>query len=211
FSLKPAKSDPLARFAILVQGRGRVWLDQVSLLPADAVHGVRTDVFAKIRALRPTFVRWPGGNVAQDYHWQWGIGPRDQRPIWSNLSWKNEPEPSDLGTDEFIEFCRELGAEPSITVNVEGRGATAAEAAAWVEYCNGPASSKYGAMRAAGGHSEPYRVKYWEIGNEVWGKWVSGHSEAAAYADNFNRYVAAMRAVDQSIRLLGVGAYDLAW
>ena len=84
-------------------------------------------------------------------------GPRDRRPIWTNLSWKNEPEPGDIGTDEFIAFCRRVGAEPSITVNVEGRGATAEEAAAWVEYCNGPATSRYGAMRAANGHPEPYR------------------------------------------------------
>src|SRR5206468_11934928 len=132
-------------------------------------------------------------------------------PIWSNLSWKNEPEPSDLGTDEFIEFCRELGAEPSITVNVEGRGATAAEAAAWVEYCNGPASSKYGAMRAAGGHPEPYAVKYWEVGNEIWGNWVRGHSDATTYAENFNRYAAAMHSVDPTIRLIGVGDNDLTW
>ena len=97
--------------------------------------------FQKVKALAPAFIRWPGGNVAQDYHWQWGIGPRDERPTWINLSWKNEPEPGDFGTDEFIRFARNVGAEPSITVNVEGRGATAEEAAAWVEYCNGPATS----------------------------------------------------------------------
>ena len=109
----------------------------------------------------------------------WGVGPRDRRPVWVNLSWKNEPEPGDIGTDEFVAFCRRVGAEPSITVNVEGRGATAEEAAAWVEYCNGPATSRYGAMRAANGHPEPYRVKYWELGNEIWGDWVRGHSDAA--------------------------------
>src|SRR5437762_4798 len=110
-----------------------------------------------------------------------------------------------------MQFCRRLGAEPSITVNVEGRGATAAEAAAWVEYCNGPASSKYGAVRAAGGHPEPYRVKYWEIGNEIWGKWVRGHSDAKTYARNFNRYAAAMLSVDPNIRLIGVGDNDMTW
>ena len=134
-------------------------MDQVSLLPGDAVGGVRADVEARVAALRPAFLRWPGGNVAQDYHWAWGVGPRDRRPVWVNLSWKNEPEPGDIGTDEFIAFCRRVGAEPSITVNVEGRGATAEEAAAWVEYCNGPATSKYGAMRAANGHPEPYGVQ----------------------------------------------------
>jgi len=211
FSLTPSKSDPLAKVAILFYGQGRLWLDQVSLLPGDAMDGVRADVFEKIKALRPAFIRWPGGNVAQDYHWVWGIGPRDQRTTWVNLSWANELEPGDFGTDEFIRFCRNLGAEPSITVNLEGRGATAAEAAAWVEYANGPANSRYGAMRAANGHPESFRVKYWEVGNEIWGNWVRGHSDARTYASNFNRYAAAMRAVDPSIRLVAVGDNNLDW
>jgi alpha-N-arabinofuranosidase len=211
FTLTPTKTDPLAKFVVLFHGRGRIWLDQVSLLPGNAVDGVRADVFQKIKALRPAFVRWPGGNVAQDYHWVWGIGPRDQRTTWVNLSWANEDEPSDFGTHEFIQFCRNLGAEPSLTVNVEGRGATADEAAAWVEYANGPSNSKYGAMRAANGHPEPLGVKYWELGNEIWGSWVRAHSDAETYARNFNRYAAAMRAVDPSIRLIAVGDNDLNW
>jgi alpha-N-arabinofuranosidase len=211
FTLRPAKSDLLARLAILFGGQGRLWVDQVSLMPGDAMDGVRADVFEKVKALRPAFIRWPGGNVAQDYHWQWGVGPRDERATWINLSWKNEPEPSDFGTDEFIGFCRNIGAAPSITVNVEGRGATAEEAAAWVEYCNGPATSKYGAMRARNGHAEPYGVRYWEIGNEIWGDWVRGHSDAATYARNYNRYVAAMRAVDPSIKFIAIGDNDMKW
>jgi alpha-N-arabinofuranosidase len=211
FTLTPAHSDPLARLAILVSGRGRVWVDQVSLLPADAVGGVRSDVFERVKALRPAFVRWPGGNVAQDYHWMWAVGPRDERPTWVNLSWKNERESGDFGTDEFIEFCRNIGAEPSITVNVEGRGATAEEAAAWVEYCNGPAASKYGAMRARNGHPQPYSVKYWEVGNEIWGNWVRAHSDAETYARNYNRYYAAMRAVDPAIKFIAVGDNDMKW
>ena len=130
---------------------------------------------------------------------------------WMNLSWKNEPEPSDFGTDEFIRFARNVGAEPTLTVNVEGRGATVEEAAAWVEYCNGPATSTNGAMRARNGHPEPYHVKYWEIGNEIWGDWVRGHSDAATYARNLTRYAAAMRAVDPSITLIAVGDNDMAW
>jgi alpha-N-arabinofuranosidase len=211
FVLRPDRSDPLARLAILFPGRGRVWVDQVSLLPGDAVGGVRADVLELVRALKPAFLRWPGGNVAQDYRWEWGVGPRDRRPTWTNLSWKNEPEPGDFGTDEYIEFSRRVGAEPTLTVNVEGRGATAEEAAAWVEYCNGPVTSKYGAMRAANGHPEPYNVRYWEIGNEIWGDWVRGHSDAATYARNFRHYYDAMRAVDPNIRFIAVGDNDMEW
>ena len=211
FTLRPAASDSGARFAILVSGVGKLWVDQVSLLPGDAVDGVRADVLEKVKALAPAFLRWPGGNVAQDYRWQWGIGPRDERPAWVNPSWNNEIEPADFGTDEFIRFARRVGAEPSITVNVEGRGATVEEAAAWVEYCNGPATSPFGKMRARHGHPEPYRVKYWEIGNEIWGDWVRGHSDAATYARNLTRYVARMRAVDPSIQVIAVGDNDMAW
>ena len=212
FTLRPVRSDPLARFAILFPGKGTVWIDQVSLMPADAAPGgVRRDVFEKIKLLKPAFIRWPGGNVAQDYHWSWGVGPRDQRVTWSNLSWKKEPEPSDFGTDEFVAVARAAGAEPSITVNVEGRGATVEEAAAWVEYCNGPATTKYGAMRAANGHPAPFGVKLWEVGNEIWGDWVRGHSDAETYARNYNRYAKAMRAVDPSIKLIAVGDNNMNW
>jgi alpha-N-arabinofuranosidase len=211
FTLRPERAEPHARFVILFEGRGPLWIDQASLMPGDARGGVRADVESRVAALRPAFLRWPGGNVAQDYHWTWGVGPRDGRPIWANLSWKNEPEPGDFGTDEYIAFCRRVGAEPSITVNVEGRGANAEEAAAWVEYCNGAASSKYGAMRAAHGHPEPYRVKYWEIGNEIWGKWVRGHSDAQTYADNYVRYHQAMRAVDPDLQFIAVGDNDMEW
>lgn len=211
FTLIARKSDPLAKIAILFNGHGRLWIDQVSLMPADAEGGVRHDVAQKTLALHPAFIRWPGGNVAQDYHWEWGIGPRDQRPVWVNAAWRNELEPSDFGTDEFIQFARRVGAEPSLTVNVEGRGATADEAAAWVGYCNGSAQTKYGAIRSTNGSPEPYHVQYWEIGNEIWGDWVRGHSDATTYADNLNRYVEKMKAVDPSIRIIATGDNSLDW
>lgn len=212
FTLRPQQSDPLARFVVLISGAARVWIDKVSLLPGDvAPGGTRRDVFDLVKTLKPAFIRWPGGNVAQDYRWQWGVGQRDQRPSWTNLSWRNETEPSDFGTDEFVGFARAVGAEPSITVNVEGGGATVEEAAAWVEYCNGSAASKYGALRAANGHASPYNIKLWEIGNEIWGDWVRGHSDAETYARNFNRYADAMRAVDPNIKLIAVGDNDMQW
>jgi alpha-N-arabinofuranosidase len=211
FRLQPRRTDPSARFAILFAGRGRVWVDQVSLMPYDARDGVRSDVFERIVELKPAFVRWPGGNVAQDYHWLWGVGPRDQRTTWTNLSWRNEPEPSDFGTDEFLRFCRRLRTQPTLVVNIEGRGATPEEAAAWVEYCNGPASSKQGAIRAANGHPEPYGVKSWELGNEIWGSWVRGHSDTATYARNYIRYEKAMHAVDPTLELIACGDNDMDW
>jgi len=203
--------DSLARFAILFKGRGRIWMDQASLMPGDPATEVRQDVLTKIRDVKPAFLRWPGGNVAQDYHWQWGIGPRDERFTWTNLSWKNEPEPSDFGTAEYVRLNRLVGSEPTITVNIEGRGATAEEAAAWVEYCNGATSTKYGALRASHGYPEPFNVKLWEMGNEIWGSWVRGHSDAQTYAQNLTRYAAAMRKVDPTIKLIAVGDNSMDW
>ncbi|HXJ87520.1 MAG TPA: alpha-L-arabinofuranosidase C-terminal domain-containing protein [Candidatus Binatia bacterium] len=211
FTLRPSKSDPLAKLAMLFRGHGRFWLDQVSLMASDAEGGVRHDVEQRVAALHPSFIRWPGGNVAQDYHWKWGVGPRDRRPVWVNVSWGNELEPGDFGTDEFIRFARRVGAEPSITVNVEGRGATAEEAAAWVQYCNGDAQSEYGRTRAANGSPEPFHVKYWEIGNEIFGDWVRGHSDAATYANNLNRYIEKMKAIDPSIKIIATGDNNLEW
>lgn len=211
FVLHPQQDDPLSRFSIILQGRGTLWIDQVSLIPGDAKDGVRADVLEKVKALKAATIRWPGGNVAQDYHWQWGTGPRDNRPVWTNLAWQNEPEPSDFGTDEFIQFCRNVGTEPSITINIEGQGATPEEAAAWVEYCNGPKSSRYGALRASNGHVEPYNVKFWEIGNEIFGDWVRGHSDAKTYAINYNRYYQAMKNVDPTIMFIAVGDNSMEW
>jgi alpha-L-arabinofuranosidase len=210
-TLTPGEPDPLAKLTIVFDGQGRLWLDQASLMPGDAVDGVRADVMARITALRPAFVRWPGGNVAQDYHWRWGVGPRDRRPFWINTAWWSEREPGDFGSDEFIAFCRNATAEPHVVVNIDGAGATPAEAAAWVEYMNGPSTSTYGAMRAANGHREPFGVKTWELGNEIWGEWVRGHSDAATYARNYVRYRDAMRAVDPSIRFIAVGRDSTDW
>jgi alpha-N-arabinofuranosidase len=233
FDLTADVTDPQARFSVQIRGVGAVWIDQVSLMPSDSKVGVRPDVMEKVMALRPAFIRWPGGNVAQDYHWEWGIGPRDERPTWVNISWADDPEPADFGTEEYLAFCRAIGAEPTIVVNVEGRGATlseaadlrlagkdlrkesraatAEEAANWVEYCNGPITSKYGGLRARHGHPEPYHVKYWEIGNEIWGDWVRGHSDAITYAANARRYIRAMKAVDPAIQIIAVGHNDMGW
>ena len=205
FTLTPEKSDRFAKLTFLFGGKGKLYVDQVSLEPSSAKDQVREDSEAMIAKLNPSFIRWPGGNVAQDYHWQWGIGPRDLRPVWVNASWSNAPEPNDLGTDEYLALCSRLHTEPSITVNVNGAGATAEEAAAWVEYTNGPATSKYGKMRAANGHPAPYAVKQWELGNEVFGNWVRGHADAETYARAAVRYAQAMRAVDPTIKLVAVG------
>jgi alpha-N-arabinofuranosidase len=205
FALTPSTTDRFAKLSFLFAGSGVLYLDQASLEPASARDQVRVDSEAMIAGLHTSFLRWPGGNVAQYYHWKWGVGPRDLRPVWVNKAWSDAPEPNDLGTDEYLAMCARLHIEPSITVNVDGNGGTAAEAANWVDYVNGPVTSKYGAMRAANGHPAPYGVKQWELGNEIFGGWESGHVTAEQYAHEAVDYARAMRAVDPSIRLIAVG------
>ena len=209
----PASSSPNAAFAIATLERGRLWIGAASLMPADNEAGWRRDVNDLLRAIRAPIVRWPGGNFASNYHWRDGIGERDRRPVRFDRAW-NAWEPNDVGIDEFIQFCRLIGTEPYLCVNT-GDG-TAEEAAAWVEYCNGPPGSTYGAMRAANGHPEPYGVVYWGIGNETYGNWQVGHVDAETYARECVQFARAMRAADarsgadgRRLQLLAVGVFPV--
>lgn len=188
-----------AQIFYLVHGPGKVWLDQTSLCPESAVKGNWPEVMDYIKNLKPGIMRFPGGCAADCYFWKEGVGSRDLRPGRCNEHWGGI-EQNQFGTDEFIEFCREINCEPLICVNFGS--ATPEEAAEWVEYCNGSIDTKYGKLRAENGHSEPYGVKYWEIGNEVFGEWEIGHCNAEEYAKKYLKFAKAMREKDQSIVLL---------
>ncbi len=138
------------------------------------------DVVELVKAMHPTQIRYPGGNFASDYHWEEGIGPKDQRPTHYDRAWHVE-DSNQVGTDEFLGFCEQVGADPYLVIN-DGSGSPE-EAARWVAYCNDPATTEQGARRAANGHPEPYHVKLWGLGNEVWGEWQVGHTDAAGYVE----------------------------
>ena len=114
-----------------------------------------------------------------------------------------------FGTDEFLAFCRDTDTEPLICVNA-GNG-TPEEAAAWLEYCNGSVDTEFGALRARNGHPEPYGVKYWEIGNEIYGPWQHGHCTAEEFGHRYNRFADAMKAIDPDIILLACGDCNPEW
>jgi alpha-L-arabinofuranosidase len=124
--------------------------------PLSDEHGHRLDVLEAARALRMPLLRWPGGNFVSGYHWQDGIGPKEQRPRRIELAWRGE-ESNRFGTDEFMAYCQALGTESYICVNL-GTG-TIDEAQAWVEYCNGTGNSSWANLRRQNGHPEPYQVK----------------------------------------------------
>ena len=201
----------IGRLEISWTGNGTVWLDEASLMPSDNVDGVRKEYFDLYKEWQPGVLRYPGGCFADrpSNHCEFGIGPIDKRqspnwaPAWSAYQRR------DFGTDEFVVFCKACNIEPHMTVNF-GSG-TVEEAAALVEYCNGPSNSTYGAMRTANGHPEPYNVKYWEIGNEQYGNWEIGHTTPENYGARFVEYYHAMKAVDPTIRIMADGDTDPNW
>jgi alpha-N-arabinofuranosidase len=175
----------------------------VSLMPADNVEGMRADTLELLKELNSPIYRWPGGNFVSGYDWRDGIGERDRRPPRPNLAWPGQLESNDFGIDEFMTFCRLLDTEPYIAVN-SGFG-DAHSAAKEVEYVNGPADTPMGGQRAANGHPEPYNVKWWGIGNEMYGDWQLGYMPLDHYAQKHNRFAAAMRKADPSIKIVAVG------
>jgi alpha-L-arabinofuranosidase len=182
--------------------RGAVLLGAISLMPADNVEGMRADTLALLRELNSPIYRWPGGNFVSGYDWRDGIGDRDRRPPRTNPAWTGV-EHNDFGMHEFIRFCRLIAAEPWITVNT-GFG-DAYSAAAQLEYCNGAKDTEWGRRRAANGTPRPFAVKYWGIGNEMWGDWQLGYMQLPHYVIKQNWVVDMMRAVDPSIIAIASG------
>ena len=168
---------------------------------ADA-RGFRTDVLRLLGDLRMGALRWPGGNFVSNYHWADGIGPKDGLPRRPELAWGAE-ESNRFGTDEFLAYCAELGTEPYLCLNM-GTG-TLEEALAWVEYCNGAGQTAWAQRRRANGHAEPYRVRYWGLGNEMYGDWQVGAMSAGEYVRTATRWARAIRRLDPGARLVSCG------
>ena len=164
--------------------------------------GFRMDVLDALRPLRLPVVRWPGGNFASGYTWTDGIGPVDQRPRRLELAW-NDVESNRFGTDEYIAWCRALGTEPYICVNM-GTG-TMEEARSWVEYCNGTEDTYWANLRRENGHPEPYNVKLWGLGNEMYGRWQIGALSAEDYVKKAIEFAKVMLWTDPSIELVSCG------
>lgn len=164
------------------------------------LNGARRDVLELVKDLAPGAIRWPGGNFTSPYHWQDGIGPRDRRPTRLELAW-GELETNHFGTDEFLAWCEAVGAEPYLVhsaLNVD-------EAVRWVEYTNLDRETTLVRTRRENGREKPWNVRYWGVGNEVYGPWQMGHRNAAQYAADARAHAQFMRRVDPSIKLIGVG------
>ena len=190
-------------FSVMAYGKGSIQIGAVSLMPSDNVMGMRADTLQLLKELNSPIYRWPGGNFVSGYDWRDGIGDRDRRPPLKNPAWQGV-EPNDFGLDEFMLFCKLLDTEPYIAVNT---GAGEVENAfAELQYANGSADTEMGKLRAANGNPNPYQVKYWGIGNEMYGDWQIGHMPVEQYAEKHNQFVDAFRKFDPSIKVIAVGA-----
>lgn len=204
FTFEAEQDSVTATLSVEVH-EGEAFVGTLSLMPADNVQGMRPDTLELLKELDSPIYRWPGGNFVSGYNWRDGIGDRDRRPPRKNPAWTGV-EHNDFGTDEFIEFCRILNTEPTIAANT-GYG-DEYSAAQWVEYCNAGGETIGGQWRVDNGNPEPFNVKYWCVGNEMWGPWQHGFMQLQHYTLKHNRVAKAMWDVDDELILIGVGAVD---
>ncbi|MDH5608518.1 MAG: alpha-N-arabinofuranosidase, partial [Cyclobacteriaceae bacterium] len=146
--------------------------------------GVRNDVIAALRELKVPVLRWPGGCFADTYHWKDGIGPKGDRPTMVNQWWGGVTEDNSFGTHDFLNLCEAIGAAPYLAANV-GSGEVK-ELADWVQYVNHDGISPMANLRRENGRETPWNVKYWGIGNEMWG--CGGHMTPEYYANIYRQY-----------------------
>ena len=192
-----------------------IWLGEKS--PVANIDGLRKSLIEHMRKIKATVIRFPGGCFADSYDWRDGIGPTEKRPRRTNFWAMGESEkgpashrydPNAVGTNEFAHFCKLIGAEPYLAANVRSLPASAFQQ--WVEYCNSPAGSTTLAdARAAAGYPDPFRVKYWGVGNESWG--CGGEFTPQEYAVEFRRYSTWLPTYGDNLNLIASGPNTDDW
>ncbi|MCX6223780.1 MAG: carbohydrate binding domain-containing protein, partial [Bacteroidia bacterium] len=216
-SFTAAVTQTTCSFNIESKDIGTYWIGSVSMMPSDAVHGMRRDVIELLKTIMPGILRFPGGCYAEFYSWEHGLMPVDQRPpIYHTgldflLRNTDDTDTHEIGIDEFIALCREVGCEPAITVRLSEN--TPDDAAAWVEYCNGAAGTKWGDIRISRGHARPYNVGWWFVGNELYSFGRGKARGAEGCAEQTRIFAEAMKKADPTIHLVPstlFGSGDLA-
>lgn len=196
-----------SRLEISSQTAGVFWIGAVSLQPVNAFHGMRRDVVELLKQIKPGSLRYPGGCYAEFYRWQEGFLPVDERPPIGPIDLDfvlpdgDNYDSHEIGVDEFIALCREVGCEPAITMRLCEN--TPEDAAAWVEYCNGAPDTKWGKIRAQRGQTETYNVKCWFVGNELYFFGRGGLKDAEESARQTQLFASAMKKADPTILLVG--------
>ena len=173
--------------------------------------GVREDVLEAIKALRPTHIRYPGGCGVSYFDWQELVGPVDQRPPAKLFRYTHVPQSTAFGIPEAYEYCKELGAELNIVVNAHNQSPE--DAAHLVEYLNCTTPTKYADLRRSHGREEPFNVRLFSLGNEIYGNWQGGQMTADEYVKWCREAITQMKRVDPTIEVVvcGVGRPDPEW
>jgi len=166
-------------------------------------HGFRRDVLEEVRGLDVPIMRYPGGNFVSGYNWLDGVGPKEERPTVIERAW-NSIETNQFGTNEFMDWCAAIGAEPLLACNL-GTG-TPEEAAHLAEYCNIERGTEWSDLRRAHGYEQPHNVKYWCLGNEMDGPWQIGHMTARDYGRKARDAARQIRAIDPETQLIACGS-----
>ncbi len=165
-------------------------------------NGVRNDVIAALKKMKIPALRWPGGCFADTYHWKDGVGPKDKRPAMINKWWGGTVEDNSFGTNEFLNMCEVLGADPYISGNV-GSG-TVQELSDWVNYVSSDSKNPMSDLRKANGREKPWNVKFWGIGNEAWG--CGGNMTPEYYANEFRKYSTFMTSWNNDSKIYRVAS-----
>lgn len=167
----------------------------------------RPHVTEMLKPLYMPIVRWPAGTYSHEYNWQNGIGPLNGRPTVPCQAWGGSDNHR-FGTDEFLKWCKQVNTIPYINFNMGNKikGGSLGDALNWIEYVNGSEKTTYGQKRIENGHSDPYNVKYWCIGNENYGPWGAHDKETAKeYSAKLNLWASTIKDLYPELILLGVG------
>jgi alpha-L-arabinofuranosidase len=165
--------------------------------------GFRKDVMDEVKHLGVPIIRYPGGNFVSGYNWLDGVGPKKDRPMVLDKAW-NSLNSNQFGTNEFLAWCKEVGTEPLMGLNL-GTG-TPEQAADLVEYCNVEKGTRWSELRRKHGIAEPYKIEHWCLGNEMDGPWQIGHMSATEYGLKAADAARQMRYVDPSLKLIACGS-----
>ena len=194
-----------------------VWVGENSKVPN--INGIRKSLLDEMRKIKASVVRFPGGCFADSYDWRDGVGPADKRPrrtnFWNGGELASAPashkyDPNQFGTNEFVHFCKLIGAQPYLAANVRSLPAEALYQ--WVEYCNSPAgSTSLADLRSAAGYPEPFNVRFWGVGNESWG--CGGNFTPQEYAVEFRKFATWVPQYGHPLSFIASGPNDdvLSW
>jgi len=194
-------SQRVAPISPYIYGASVEWVENGNRILDPASGQLRADIVSLLKPLRLPILRFPGGILADYYHWRDAVGPRDKRPKRQNPMDDTTHE-NNFGTDEFIQLCRALGAEAIITANF-GTG-TLDETLAWQQYFT----------------DKGFPVKYWEIGNEIYlaenrrpapvpGNDARIYKTPSQYAAGFREWASALHAKDHNVEIGAIaGTYN---